>query len=139
MTSVENMIGNLLSQWNPVGVTGRVPAGDYSSHMKEIIRKSGSIESLVGYLEHLVKDVMGLKYDTNDINHRSDLENIAKLIHTLVFENTVHCMFCNDTLLREDPESVTLSINHESESPQEAFARVRCLRKKAHRQFPLHR
>ncbi|WP_041406719.1 hypothetical protein [Shewanella loihica] len=77
-------INNILTEWNPIEVPKDIARVEYLSYVERIFELIADKEKLVILLERIVSQEMGLNYNPQNSEHKTELVNIAAQICALV-------------------------------------------------------
>lgn len=86
---LNSRIGDVLSDWNPIGVPKELAFSEYAQYIEEIKRHGQSKEDLISYLENLLLNRLGLDYDPSNEAHKADVVEVSLKILAIVSDTTV--------------------------------------------------
>lgn len=82
-TYMTESINKILAEWDPIGVGHPICNHEYRQYIPEIIQASSSQEKLELSLAKIINN-LGLDFDTNDLNQRKEINEVAEKIIKVV-------------------------------------------------------
>ena len=81
MQKIFQNINQVLAEWDPIGVGKDIAIGEYQGYIPLILKYIENRPGLIGCLEHILVNKIGLDYDPMNKAHVKDLERVCdKLI-----------------------------------------------------------
>lgn len=81
MNELTNIINDILTKWDPIGVEREMAMDEYKEYIPMIIHYAQDRQKLINHLEKMLVDYMGLSYDPYNQRHFEEVQNICdKLI-----------------------------------------------------------
>lgn len=82
-----NILNEILSEWNPIGVPYDVSKNEYTSYIPNLFKYENNFLELVDYLEFLITEEIGLNYNEKNIEEKKDLVFYAYKLYVVMYQS----------------------------------------------------
>ncbi|TNF37903.1 MAG: hypothetical protein EP313_08905 [Bacteroidetes bacterium] len=80
---IEDIINQILAEWNPIEVPDVVAKNEYRVYSQAILGIINDKKALEEYLENLLINIIGLDYDPSSKEQKNDLMSVVEKLFSL--------------------------------------------------------